>query len=367
MGVYTKRAEPEVDARIRRDLQVILDSIQAGVADLQTVYLTGGFGRGEGTVVPSPEGWKPVNDYDLRIITAGRAAPKPDLGALGRELATRLRLPFVDIGWTPEDALPSLATTMENYDFRHGSQLIFGPDLRDRMPAFADGRLPWFEFARLLSNRAAGLLTAEQPSRKNDSDYGDTQMIKALIAVGDAVVALQGEYHHSYAERLSRFEGLASAGRAPDWLTPETADFVREAYLRKLSLSPRAQHLPKLPHAAAMLAAAFRDVVNASCGTNAKNLAASVRIALSHFGVRPRPSRRLYRLLHNRRWTDAFVEPGGLPRYVLLTQVPMLVAHVTSPVAAKNAYRRHYWWLPGARRRPHNGIGAVELWEQLVH
>lgn len=368
MGLYTRRDEAEIDTRIEGDLRMIVDAIIGAHPDPVAVYLTGGFGRGEGTVSVGKHGWAAVNDYDLLVVGKSGSVAGDGLKGVSESLAVRIGIPFVDIGWISEDELVELKLTMDNYDLRHGARLLFGEAVLGRMPRFQEGYIPPYELLRLLSNRAAGLLTAELPKRQGEARYGNTQITKALIAIGDVAVGLTVGYHHLYSERLARFEFLRRCDKCPDWLDERSAELICTAYRAKLSLSFHVFTELERRLLPSLLARAFCVIVKAITGCQCNSLAKCEESVLRHFGVWPTSlGRRLYRCIRRHRVAALFLDPVTLPQYVLLTQVPMYVAHQEGPMPAGRSYIKRYCWVSGALRRPHSGIGAVQLWEQYVH
>ena len=70
MGKYTTYNEPWVDEEIERHIKIAADKIKAHLPQVLSIFLVGGFGRGEGSVRLEKEQKKiiPINDYDLYLI-----------------------------------------------------------------------------------------------------------------------------------------------------------------------------------------------------------------------------------------------------------------------------------------------------------
>ena len=83
MGSYTVRDEPTIDTAVRSQLDRVVERfVAAGGPKVRAILITGGFGRGEGSVVVDPEtGPRPLNDYDMVVIQRGRRSPAIEAAA----------------------------------------------------------------------------------------------------------------------------------------------------------------------------------------------------------------------------------------------------------------------------------------------
>jgi hypothetical protein len=196
---------------------------------VQAILLTGGFGRGEGSVVLSPDGVKIVNDYDIAIVLKAsshwqylrlyRKFHRP-LSALAEQLAGRLQMKQIDLVLRPPsyfNGRPPLK--IENYEVRNGHQLLYGEeDPCRRMPKWRAEDLPLFEGTWLFRNRGLGLLMAACYLGRDGQiaeDCRDNFVIecnKAQMAMGDSVLLLNRRYHWSYAERLKVIQAAPLTG-----------------------------------------------------------------------------------------------------------------------------------------------------------
>jgi hypothetical protein len=239
MGKYTPLSDPDVDEAIERQLMQAVEAIRRIHPVADAVVLIGGFGRGEGSAVVKGGCARALNDYDLLVISPDETGREP-LRRLSRELAGALGMDFVDIGlWRP-DVLDTLPPTIFNYDLRHGAQVLFGdPALLDRIPRFSAVQLPPWEGVQLLLNRMAGLLggfslQGSPPTAVvRAPQYFRNQVVKALLACGDALIVQGEEYTHRYAERCEIVRRWARQGRL-DWLGSEAVTRITEAYEEKL-------------------------------------------------------------------------------------------------------------------------------------
>lgn len=213
---FTEHDTPEVRARIEGDLDGIVRAVAKADAKLDALVLTGGFSRGEGTV---REG-RPVNDYDLVAV---RRASGGD--ALYRKLAHDLSKDVgieVDVLPVARARLPLVGAKLFWLDVKLGGRVLHGDaSALDRLPSLDPRRIPRIEIARLLANRAAGLLLAlPTPSDPQPPAQADLQATKAVLAAMDATLLARGEYAPRMRERLASLQGHAfhdAFARAVAW------------------------------------------------------------------------------------------------------------------------------------------------------
>ena len=240
-GHYTLQNDPAIDARVDQDLhQVCREVLQALGSDVTAILLTGGFGRGEGSVTKRGERVQIINDYDVAIALRGSGwlgsryvlwRNRRRLGALPQRLAEHLGIKQVDLTLR----LPTYFTRgtplrIENYEVKHGHRVLFGKiDPCDGMPDWRSEDIPAFEATWLFRNRGIGLLMAAaylQPDGSiNEADRQNflVECSKAQIAMGDAILILARQYHFSYAERLQRIDLF-------DWTSLPRGESVQRHY-----------------------------------------------------------------------------------------------------------------------------------------
>src|SRR5665647_813942 len=70
MGKFTVYDDKWIDEQIQAQLDVIVRNITATVRDRDiSIYVSGGFGRGEGSIVVSEDRATPLKDYDIYILS----------------------------------------------------------------------------------------------------------------------------------------------------------------------------------------------------------------------------------------------------------------------------------------------------------
>lgn len=230
MGRYTVSDDPRVDAFVGEHLNHIMQAVRGLMGnDLDAAVLTGGFGRGEGSVLVNDDSiLRVINDYDIELFPRPRWGHRLDsllaklryriaLERLASQLAEELNLKQVDLGLRDRASLAAIRTPhLADYDLKYGHQLLHGASNPvDNLPAYLPADIPAFEGAWLLRNRAIGLLLAFLYFNSDDSlantENFYIEINKAALAMGDALFIESGNYACSYVQRareIGRFAHL---------------------------------------------------------------------------------------------------------------------------------------------------------------
>jgi len=232
---YTGVPSKEISELLDRALPAIADSIDG-------MGLQGGYGRGEGGVLRTPDGDRLYNDLDFFVFTDGagsreRRRIQEELGRLSQQWETRLGV-ALDFG-PPKDigAVAKVSRTLMYQELLRGWRPVWGRlDLCRIIPALRSDEIPFNEAARLLLNRGMGLLLAggKLASGADEADFIVRNMNKAILGIGDALLIAAGQYCWRGEERVNAFAAFAEAnGLAPDW-----PDAYGRAYRYKLEPRP---------------------------------------------------------------------------------------------------------------------------------
>ncbi len=208
---YTAHDTPAIVTRIQSDLHHIVQVVRSADPGLQSLVLTGGFARGEGSV----RGGEPQNDYDLIAIRTRRhGRPSPSYDALRARLENDLGL-HMDLAPVGAWRLSWTAPSIFWYETAQRGQVLYGKNLLHRIPRRSPQDLEPTEALRLLVNRAAGLLLATQ----DHDDEKRLQASKALLATLDTHLLAAGHFAPSQTERWNLLHQLHQQGNAPAALT----------------------------------------------------------------------------------------------------------------------------------------------------
>lgn len=211
---YTRHDTPRTVARIERDLGLVRETVRRGDPRLRALVLTGGFARGEGTVL----GGRPQNDYDL-VAVRGIGPPRASYARMQDRLERRLGL-HLDLCPVPAWRLRWAAPTIFWYETALRGRVLWGEDVLPRIPVRTPEDLDPTEGLRMLVNRAAGLLLA---TRSRDALHRRIQAAKALLAAADVHLLADGRFAPSQHERWERLRDLpahTAAARAAAAMQP---------------------------------------------------------------------------------------------------------------------------------------------------
>ncbi|MFA5945228.1 MAG: nucleotidyltransferase domain-containing protein [Candidatus Thermoplasmatota archaeon] len=206
---YTTLDTPAIVHRIDSDLDEVVAAVREADPHLRSLILTGGFARGEGTVLDGV----PQNDYDF-VVVRGFGRPREAYGPLRHRLERLLGL-HVDLAAVPAWRLSHAPATVFWYETALRGRVLWGEDLLPRIPIRHAKDLDRGEGLRLLANRAAGLLFATET---RDAHAVRIQAAKAILAAFDAQMLAAGHFAPSQAERWRSFQELFARGQAPTQL-----------------------------------------------------------------------------------------------------------------------------------------------------
>ena len=283
-STYTGIPSPEIETLLDEALPRLAAEIDLlHLPSLAGVVLGGGYGRGEGGVLRTPEGDRLYNDLDLFVFAdnAGRVG----LTRIDRELSNlagrwenRLGI-AVDFGPAKNlAALGKVVRTLMFQELRHGWRPVWGKvDLNALLPDLPPEKLPFTEAARLLLNRGMGLVFAAERllAGSGDHDFIVRNMNKAVLGGGDAMLIAAGRYRWNGNERTAEFRRHCTASGLPE----KYADMYDSAYRFKLepSLPPPDSFMGKWYACRQFYMAAFADATGSSADATGTELCEALR------------------------------------------------------------------------------------------
>ena len=256
-----------IDA-LERQLETLCQQVLARIQrlipapPLQGIALGGGYGRGEGGVLKTPDGDQPYNDLEFYVLVRGLPGWNERryarlLHALSDELSPGAGIE-VEFKITSAARLRHTPQSLFYHDLILGHRwLLGGEELFAGCEQHREaGNIPLSEATRLLMNRCSGLLFARgklehEPFSDADADFVCRNLAKTELALGDAVLLAFGNYHWSCRERRRRMSDLSPAGDVT-WLAE-----VRQRHAAgvKFKLQPH-----RSAESRAALQAQFREV-----------------------------------------------------------------------------------------------------------
>jgi hypothetical protein len=225
---FTIDGSSTLEAHLEKTGEKVLAGVQSLVpaTKLEGVLLGGGYGRGEGGVLKTPQGDLPYNDLEFYVFLRGNAILgeqkfRHPLHELGESLSPDAGLE-VEFKVLTLDKLRRSPPSMFYYDLMAGHRWQLGNDtLLAGCEHHRDAaKIPLHEATRLLMNRCSGLLYSQERLQRKDFseaelDFVGRNLAKAQLALGDVLLAAHGQYHWSCRERHSRLAGLAVADDLP--------------------------------------------------------------------------------------------------------------------------------------------------------
>jgi len=243
MGKHTIHDDPIIEKRIEKDMQYITARILDTCTDVKAIILAGGFGRGEGSVTFRNGIPRPMNDYDLMIITQSGHRNRETLEELSQSLAKTLEIDFVDLAVMSLGSLRKLPPTIFNFEMKYGSSVIYGPkSALDLIPNFKAEEIFPIDGMILLMNRMGDILGRHNPLLQNcklsakELEFISIPLHKALLACGDSLVRMHGQYNVSYQNRSATINELERLGKI-SFMSQAELDRIRFAYKEKLNPS----------------------------------------------------------------------------------------------------------------------------------
>ena len=213
MGKYTNLENPLIDDKIDEILNSLVNQI-VGVFHPESIILSGSFGRGEGSVLHQDGDLNIISDFEIGVISK-----KYYKRFLCRKIAQEINHDL-DIDLTLNFYLPSRFTknkttnlslraqhlTIDQYELRYGSKLLYGKDYISKMRSYSSQDIPIWEGIRLIFNRMAESLKFFPPSRGKSKEYLlEKQIYKTILACSDALLISLGKYHFLCTARLKNF------------------------------------------------------------------------------------------------------------------------------------------------------------------
>jgi len=216
---FTVDGSETFEAKIASDMAAVRAAVLSVVdeAELTALVLGGGYGRGEGGIFVVDGEERVYNDYDFFVVVPfndrrrrGALSAKLDVVKANMEPACGVHVDFSPP--MPLSQLARLPYEVMYMEAKAGHHVVIGPaDVFEALPDYNPSRPPLDECARLFMNRGVGLLLSRTtlnqrtPLNTEDHEFVVRNINKAMMAMGDSVLYLRGDYSPSYVERRRRF------------------------------------------------------------------------------------------------------------------------------------------------------------------
>lgn len=215
MGKYTIHDDPLIDQEIEKRINEIVDILIKNIPNIYSIVLTGGFGKGEGSVISSNGLVTPLRDFDF-IIVFKKNVPSGDINNVKRQLQNNPSTSD-SYNYNQEFSIDISATTLERinlfpdimtYDFKN-SKIVYGVDVRPKIRWSAKD-IPLRSGARLLFQKSTALIGVfstnyliqkEVPQTKVNIFMRETS--KVYVEIGGALCILAGQYDSYCSKRVN--------------------------------------------------------------------------------------------------------------------------------------------------------------------
>ena len=207
--MYTIHNNELINQKINCDIDVINETILSLIGSVDAIFLTGGFGRGEGSVLFDNFQCQPINDYDLVVVT-DESVIEREIVKARIDLAEKCGIRQVDIAVKQRKDLSSLKFTMANFDLVNASIMIYGTlNLKREMPNWLARDLPKEEGIIPLFLFLSAIVQSYPSSKIMSRDeifWGYQQLTKSILGWSTAMLIFESLYHTSYASRNEIFQ-----------------------------------------------------------------------------------------------------------------------------------------------------------------
>lgn len=210
--MYTLNDTSELVARIDDDLALLVKELRTEFgSNVRSILLCGGYGRGEGSIIVKSGKMQPYNDYDVLLVMKRRVSGTR-LRECSVRLAKQLGIRFVDLGIVLDSKIDDMPHTQFVFDLST-ARVLWGDDIRSRLPSFSASELALRDIQFLLRNRlicffelTPASFFSQQSIEAEDHQQLLLQLSKAAIATHVSTLIDQGTYVASYEQQMGLTE-----------------------------------------------------------------------------------------------------------------------------------------------------------------
>ena len=245
-----KETRALINDAMRHNLRVLCQEIIKTVPGVVSIYLTGGYAASEGTVIVEDREIKLLSDYDLVVITKGRAS----MASLKRSSLQKLRNiyempghPIYEVFVWNINELDKLPPTKFLHDFQL-ARCIYGEEIRTMVPRISGSEIPLTEGLRLIFNRVFGALIPFSPSLLYTNSsvrrlrHLTFESVKLVLGSCEALLILEGIHSLTQKENVRLFqEKLFSRFPQLSQRVPSVSKLIEQALEYRLRPSTEAE------------------------------------------------------------------------------------------------------------------------------
>jgi hypothetical protein len=227
LGIFTSYNSASIDAQIAAKLRLITKIILENVPYVRSILLTGGFGKGEGSIKKANNGnIICLRDFDI-VVIANKIPKESVVQKLYDQIYRSLNLTnselmsfrfsnfVVDIKFLRKKDLKY--SDIWFYDLKVASKLLYGEEIRNSIPCNKQ-KIPLSSGLRILFEKVAGLLALFPQFDSNGDNLIIEQLseeqkelivfecYKAFIEMCTVLCILADRYEPRYADRAKIFK-----------------------------------------------------------------------------------------------------------------------------------------------------------------
>lgn len=207
MGKYTIHDNLLIEKEIGTRINTIVDTLNEGIPNITSIILTGGFGRGEGSVKITGEHIVPLRDFDFVLIFKKNIpwnCIRNTKDILDDESNSKSGYKYdqkfsIDISATTLERI-NLFPDISTYDLKAG-QVVYGDDIRSKIK-WAEKDIPLRSGARLLFQKLTALIgtfsleyLSDKKIPQSKVDTFVHEISKVYIEIGGALCIFAKQYN----------------------------------------------------------------------------------------------------------------------------------------------------------------------------
>jgi hypothetical protein len=251
---YTQLNDERIDKKIDQELEIVCEEILKVIKPV-SIILFGGFGRGEGGAQVKDGEVILSKDYDTLLVVKEKLPPSViyhmsanihrrlgrtnPLDSATMEMGSGVSL----VQYTLNDLL--YFRDAKTYEIKAASKLLWGEDIRERIPLKAEDLSPW-NGIRFLLRKPPGLCGSFSPEYLNSSPAGEAketlihECSRVYLDGGVLLTVLAKTYQPTYCQRARVIkESLASSLPHLAEKLPDLANKIE--FFTDLKISPNGE------------------------------------------------------------------------------------------------------------------------------
>lgn len=213
MGTYTIYDDPRVDQQIESRVNEVVGTLTRNLPEIDSIILTGGFGKGEGSVKISGGTITPLRDFDL-VVVLKKVVPRNKVRKVRKLLGCdsnktegyKYNQEFcLDLSVITLDTI-NLLPDVTTYDFKN-SKVVYGKDIRSRIrwdardiPLRSGARLLFQKSTALIGVLSLDYIAGGVPQHALDVFLRETS--KVYVEISGALCVLAGKYSSHCLKRV---------------------------------------------------------------------------------------------------------------------------------------------------------------------